>query len=519
MRAVQVVDWDKFIASSMQMSDNISELPADQRENAGADDNSTIATRLSQWCYIFVCVNILLLSSIVVVRPDIYYSIVTIQLREDKFVENFTAAAFLLSGIILIAAALSGRRYFRSPAYILGGAAMAFLAGEEISWGQRIIGFETPAFLETLNTRGEFNIHNLFEGRLLRLIQRETLSALCIGACAAFFWRKDRIFGIPSPPIPMILALLVMTYFSSLRLGGGVADYSPLIWTRALALLLLLLPLVFALFSKNAKLFIGAAASLFLVVSATYAHHYRDLMLSEYSYTEMREYLFSAVCFFYALTALLDQRVARKKITAAVAVLKPAAALLSTNTREHIPPQSTCKGKFSPELKDGRMIRNCLTTWTSVCALIIAGSIGLAFTVYIDARSDAAVLKEIYSLVRASRVEPIARSQFDVYLVGNNLYYFKWPCAAPDTAARFFLAAFPANVDDLGPARRRHGFGNFDFDFESKRQRVVSDDACAAWARLPGYYEIAGVSTGQFVVDEDGAFTNLWVAEFPVGGE
>lgn len=164
------------------------------------------------------------------------------------------------------------------------------------------------------------------------------------------------------------------------------------------------------------------------------------------------------------------------------------------------------------------MIRKCLTPWTSVCALIIAISIGLAFTVYINARADAVALKGIYSLVRASQLEPMARSQFDVYLVGHNLYYFKQPCAAPDTAARFFLGAFPANVDDLGPAQRRHGFGNFDFDFESKRQRVVSDDACAAWVRLPAY-DITSVSTGQFVIEEDVDFTNLWVAEFPIGDE
>lgn len=318
------------------MSDNISELPADRRANAGADGNPTIATRLSQWCYIFVCLNILLLSYFVVAHSDIYYSVINIQFREDKFIENLTAVAFLLTGGMLFAAALAARRPFPRFAYIIGGAAMAFLAGEEISWGQRIIGFETPAFLETLNTRGEFNIHNLFEGRLLRLIQRETLSALCIGACAAFFWRKDRIFGIPSPPISMILAILVMKYFSSLILGGGVADYSPLIWTRALALLLLLVLLVFALFSKNAKLFIGVAASLFLVISTAYAHHYRDILqLLEYS--EMREYLFSMVCFFYALAALLDQRVARQKITAAAAGLS-AVALLSINIKEHITP-------------------------------------------------------------------------------------------------------------------------------------------------------------------------------------
>ncbi len=36
-----------------------------------------------------------------------------------------------------------------------------FAAGEEISWGQRIIGFETPAKISQVNLQHEFNIHNL----------------------------------------------------------------------------------------------------------------------------------------------------------------------------------------------------------------------------------------------------------------------------------------------------------------------------------------------------------------------
>lgn len=34
-------------------------------------------------------------------------------------------------------------------------------AGEEISWGQRILGFETPETLRNYNEQGEFNFHNL----------------------------------------------------------------------------------------------------------------------------------------------------------------------------------------------------------------------------------------------------------------------------------------------------------------------------------------------------------------------
>ena len=36
-----------------------------------------------------------------------------------------------------------------------------FITGEEISWGQRILGFGTPEFIGEDNQQGEFNIHNL----------------------------------------------------------------------------------------------------------------------------------------------------------------------------------------------------------------------------------------------------------------------------------------------------------------------------------------------------------------------
>ena len=36
-----------------------------------------------------------------------------------------------------------------------------FGAGEEISWGQRILGFQTPEPLSQVNRQEEFNLHNL----------------------------------------------------------------------------------------------------------------------------------------------------------------------------------------------------------------------------------------------------------------------------------------------------------------------------------------------------------------------
>lgn len=493
------------------MADNLSELPTYQRKNACLYDGSAINARLSQICYVFVCISILLFGYLASAHPDVYH----LATKEDSWLENFTAVAFLLAGGMLFAAALAARRFFPRFPYILGGLVMAFFAIEEISWGQRIIGFETPDFLAIASAQEEFNIHNRYDVEFIFLKEKEALFALCIVACIAFFLRKDRIFGIPSPAILLILAILVMLSFASLNLAEGVANYPSgfmsflqaiLTRTRALLLLLLLVLLLFALFSRNAGLFIAVVASLFLVISTAYMvyHYHRHGLL----YGEMREYLFSAVCFFYALVALLDQRVARQKIMAASLTPASGACFYAHKILNH---------PYGGMLFDG-IKKSRLTPWASVCALIIAGGIGLAFTVHLNARSDAAALKEIYSLARALQIDPMARSKFDVYLVGRDLYYFKQPCANSDTAARFFLAAFPANVDDLRFSQRRHGFANLDFDFESKQQRVILDGACAAKVRLHPY-EITSVSTGQFVIEEDGTFTNLWIAEFPVGGK
>ena len=102
--------------------------------------------------------------------------------------------------------------------------------------------------------------------------------------------------------------------------------------------------------------------------------------------------------------------------------------------------------------------------------------------------------------------EPVARSEFDLYIDGSNLYYVKEPCGEEDTAAGFFLHIVPADEDDLPDDRREHGFDNLDFGFEYRG--VLFDGKCAAAVPLP-QYGIARIVTGQF--DGDG---RVWGIEF-----
>ena len=102
--------------------------------------------------------------------------------------------------------------------------------------------------------------------------------------------------------------------------------------------------------------------------------------------------------------------------------------------------------------------------------------------------------------------EPVARSQFDVYIDGGTLYYVKEPCADADTQTPFFLHVVPADLNNLPDERRQHGFDNLDFGFDVRG--VLFDGKCTAAVGLP-QYTITRITTGQF----DGT-DRIWEVEF-----
>ena len=99
---------------------------------------------------------------------------------------------------------------------------------------------------------------------------------------------------------------------------------------------------------------------------------------------------------------------------------------------------------------------------------------------------------------------PEARSDFDLYLRDNTLSYLKEPCAPADVERPFFLNVFPADADDLSPARE---FDDFVFGFNEGGKTFGGK--CMINAPLPAY-PIASVRTGQLIVGEGTA----WDAKF-----
>lgn len=95
--------------------------------------------------------------------------------KEDSYYESLGAAFWLIASILFFVlfakSKLSNHVYLtrtnRNVFFLLLGCLFFFAFGEEISWGQRIFGIETPEVLKEINAQDELNIHNIqiFHGK------------------------------------------------------------------------------------------------------------------------------------------------------------------------------------------------------------------------------------------------------------------------------------------------------------------------------------------------------------------
>ena len=424
---------------------------------------------VSVFGYLCLCLHVFFFSSLIATDLDTFRALT----REDYWVENLTAVWFLLAGFLLFGTAWREPSLFRRGVYILGGMAMVFAAGEEISWGQRIFGFATPEFLLPLNEQKEFNVHNL-SARGFSYIYRKGAFLLCLATSAAFFFRKDRLLGIPFPSILLTLGFLVILSHHS---GSGLRNLLHFTVFKESGLLLLLLS--FALFSRQIKLVIAVVATLALVFALSYVNYHSvyDKSIAGWpKIQETREYLFGLGCLFYALElALAPGR---------LAAIAPA------------------------PLRSLKLPGWRIPFWLLTCSLVIAGSIGLMSFQYFNAVAKTAAIEEAYRSITAGK--PVVRASFDVYLIKNELTYVKEPCAPADTEPHFFLYLIPADANDLPAARKQYGFDNLDFHFDRDNGGRFGGK-CLVTRPLPDY-QITSIRTGQFIPGEG----PIWIGTFTV---
>ena len=437
--------------------------------------------------YIFLCLNALFFGYLSVADSSGYDT----HIKEDGWVENLTAVWLLLAGLMLLATALAETNFLRRCIYVLGSIAFVFGAGEEISWGQRILGFATPDFLLNLNTQGEFNVHNI-NYEIFHIIFLEGTLVLCVLTCAAFFNRKNKLFGIRLPSILLVLGFLTMLSYR----GDVETDFVDFILQREQPeQLLLLLIAIFTLFSRQTKLFVVAATTMALVVALACANYFHGPYVNE-----VREYLFSSLFLFYTLQLFLAHEPVRRKL---MTQFTSFSLLLRRVEPWH---GGDAEADFSPP--DTGSIENLMQTLFLVaCIAIIATSIVLASFAYFSGKAEVAAFEERYRKIIS--IKPDIKSSFDVYLTGKELIYFKAPCVPADTESRFFLHIIPADKKSLPSDRKRYGFDNLDFAF--KRYRIpIKGEVCAAVRELPDY-AIAAIHTGQYT-DEG----QIWKGSFEV---
>lgn len=82
--------------------------------------------------------------------------------KEDHLIENFQAIFLFFSGILslFIAKAYLKKSMIISILFFLAAVGLIFVAGDEISWGQRILRIATPEYIGRSNAQNEITVHN-----------------------------------------------------------------------------------------------------------------------------------------------------------------------------------------------------------------------------------------------------------------------------------------------------------------------------------------------------------------------
>jgi hypothetical protein len=148
-------------------------------------------------------------------------------LTEDQLFEYWTVVLYLASALVC----LLGPRVFAGTASItlywlmVWGVLFLLVALEELSWGQRILGLDTPDFLVSRNLQKETNIHNLDSEGVNRLFASSVFAvAIALPSLLLLSKRLNslvRRYGVPLPswelvvPFSLAFAFFVPAWVAS----------------------------------------------------------------------------------------------------------------------------------------------------------------------------------------------------------------------------------------------------------------------------------------------------------------
>ena len=204
------------------------------------DDDIVVLQRsrkfiVSRTLSVFAIATVLGIYIFQILSPPIYLHLIS----EDFFGEYLASLFFVTAGAVFIIKGVKQQGISRLLAVLLG-AAMLFIGGEEVSWGQRLLEVPTPEALEVINKQGEITLHNI--GFLQTFPFHEVVGVGLLFTLALIMLKNKRnltilldVAPLPSLEIwPIFVITAVALIFQPFLKGDEISDIflgaSCLIW-------------------------------------------------------------------------------------------------------------------------------------------------------------------------------------------------------------------------------------------------------------------------------------------------
>ena len=222
---------------------------------------------------------------------------------EDNIIENLSAVLLLFCSCFFLISFFHARKsplkihHWLTYGLLMLSIVFFLIAGEEISWGQRIFDLATPDYLSSVNEQDELNFHNINKRFFDRLLDRTTIIFVFISSFL-LYRKKEKTLGIQNPDIFVICSFAITPFYTQ----NTPLDFYHFIYVPLVGLF------VFDLKNKQKSFLFPLAFTLMLsliiiIIHTTYNHLFP---WHNNSANELREFLFYLSCVAYAYEIMND---------------------------------------------------------------------------------------------------------------------------------------------------------------------------------------------------------------------
>jgi cell division protein FtsW (lipid II flippase) len=178
-------------------------------------------------------ITLLLVSIILLIGYILFYTNVQnfeIYVREDGIVEWLTVVGLLAGCLVCLSRFVKlfkHKNWWFLTVILLLAILLFFVAGEEISWGQRILGIKSPEFFVEENSQHEMNFHNLVINgikinKLVFSFGLIVMLAIYLGVMPILYYKNNKIknflnaSGVPIPRLYQTISFVLLFIITSL---------------------------------------------------------------------------------------------------------------------------------------------------------------------------------------------------------------------------------------------------------------------------------------------------------------